>query len=884
MARRLFKVLATLEATRRCTAQELLVSAPGQISKIPNWDIQSSSDVNDDLTILSQPGADTSSFYHIPTSRCTLMGCLLEAGIYKDEELWFSNNLESFNWGQFSVPWIYRNEFALEPSDGQHFILQTNGISSRADIYLNGELLADKEYQSGAYSGRIYEITDLVAAENALLIQAYPTNYFYDLALGFVDWNPYPPDNGTGVWRDVTVKQTGPVFFETLSAIVGIDPGSVTLRLGVRNLESTEVRFVAKASITEPDDGAEHILKETVTLNPHEARVIEFTQTFEDPKLWWPKQWGDQPLYSAVVTGSVNCATTDTLKTTFGLRTVTSEVNEDDDIVFYVNGKPFQVMGGGYSADMFLRFDPQRFEHIVEYMLDMGLNTIRLEGKNEHPELYDVADRMGLMVMAGWECCNKWESWSYNNELSVDPVPVWEDEDYSDANATMWHEARMLQTHPSMLTFLIGSDFWPDDRATAIYVAALRGSDWQLPIVPAASKRGYPDLLGRSGMKMEGPYDWVPPNYWYDVEGDDDRAGAAFGFGSELGAGVGTPELGSLRRFLSEDDMDDLWLNPDKGLYHMSTNVSQFYDRGIYNEGLYERYGAPTSLEDYLMKAQVADYEAIRAQHEAFSSRWSEGRIATGMIYWMLVNAWPSLHWNQFDYYLHPAGTYFGSKVGSRTEHVSYNYMSKDVWIINRSLDRNGARRVDVSVIGLDGQQLANATYDVETAANSAARVGVVPGLEDADNVVFVKLVLKGGEDEILSRNVYWIAPSIDTLAWEDSTWYHTPVTEFANYTSLFGLEEASIQATVSADARDGELYRITLENEATVPAFFIRMNLVDGEGRDVNPVIWSDNYLTLWPGERLEVTVRPGLESPTGYAVVIDGVNLPASNLDLGS
>lgn len=107
---------------------------------------------------------------------------------------------------------------------------------------------------------------------------------------------------------------------------------------------------------------------------------------------------------------STDSGISDNANATFGLRTVESTVNKDDDRIFTVNGHPFQVIGAGYSADMFLRFDPEYFETIVEYMLDMGLNTIRLEGKNEHPELYELADKYGLMVIAGWECCNKCKS------------------------------------------------------------------------------------------------------------------------------------------------------------------------------------------------------------------------------------------------------------------------------------------------------------------------------------------------------------------------------------------------------------------------------------------------------------------------------------------
>lgn len=190
----------------------------------------------------------------------------------------------------------------------------------------------------------------------------------------------------------------------------------------------------------------------------------------------------------------------------------------------------------------------------------------------------------------------------------------------------MLHEAAMMQTHPSMLAFLVGSDYWPNDRATQIYVDAMHKMDWPNPIIASASKRGYPELLGPSGMKMDGPYDWVPPNYWYG-----DELGAAFGFGSEQGAGVGTPEIRSLRKYLTPTDLATLWTEPDAGLYHMSTNVSQFYDRSIYNAGLFARYGEPSSLEDYLLKCQLMDYEATRSEFEGFSARQSAERPATGV-------------------------------------------------------------------------------------------------------------------------------------------------------------------------------------------------------------------------------------------------------------
>lgn len=888
MARRALVILVGAWAAG-VVAGTSLVSCARKSAAIPNWDLQSSSLVKQEAASLSLPGVDTSSWHHADTPRCTLMGCLINAGVYDDTDLWFSDNLKGFNWGQFSVPWIYRNEFTLKPQAGQHFILQTNGISSKADLFFNGEQIADSEAQAGAYAGHVYDVTSLAAETNALVVQTYPTDYNYDFALGWVDWNPYPPDNGTGVWREITLKQTGAVSLDALSVSVEVEPSKagpaqITLRTWAKNLEDRDVDFVFESTITEASASKGQTSKHSVTLGPKESRLLEVTETLENPKIWWPKQWGDQPLYTASLSGSVASAISDTVEASFGVRTASYKINEDDDGIFSVNGEPFQVIGGGYGADMFLRWDSQRFTTIIQYMLDMGLNTIRLEGKMEHPELYEITDRLGMMVLAGWECCDKWEAWSYNEDLGLDPVPVWDEHDYQIANASMEHEAMVLQPHPSVLGFLVGSDYWPNDQATEIYVDAFERAFWQAPIVASASKRGFPDLIGPSGMKMDGPYDWVPPNYWYDREPYADRLGSAFGFGSELGAGVGTPEIGSLKKFLTQEDMDDLWKKPEKGLYHMSTNVSSFYDRVIYNDGLFGRYGTPKSLDGYLLKAQMMDYEATRAQHEGFSSKWTTGRVATGTIYWMLNNAWPSLHWNQFDQYLHPAGSYYGSKVGSRIEHVSYDYMDSSVWLINHSLDQEGSRSVDIEVIDLAGRVLSTDKVTLDTTTNSASSIASVSGLDKAEGAVFLRLLLSDHEGKTLSRNVYWIAETIDTLDWDNSTWYHTPVTKYADFTALSTMDTANVSVDVKALGKgtidDTQVSQVVLENTSSLPAFFVRLNLVDADGNDALPVLWSDNYVTLWPNEKLELEVTGW--GNTGAAVEISGANIDSAHIDL--
>lgn len=421
----------------------------------------------------------------------------------------------------------------------------------------------------------------------------------------------------------------------------------------------------------------------------------------------------------------------------------------------------------------------------------------------------------------------------------------------------MLHEAEMMQPHPSILGFLVGSDYWPNDRATEIYQDALKEMDWRTPVIASASKRGNPEALGPSGMKMDGPYDWVPPNYWYG-----DKEGAAFGFGSELGAGVGTPEMGSLKRFMANDELKTLWTEPEAGLYHMSSEVSSFYYRKIYNEGLFSRYGKPTSLEDYILKCQMADYEATRAQFEAYSAHQTASRPATGVIYWMLNGAWPNLHWQLFDYYLNQMGSYFGTKVGSRMEHVAYDYETESVWLINHSIKNKGERKISVDLIDASGHKISSTNFKTHTSPLSSKQLHSVNGIGKIKDVAFLRLVLRDTKaKKDLSRNVYWLSPKPDVLDWSNSTWYYTPVTEYADLTKLENLAPAVVTAKIKGSAtkaQNGWVHKkVELQNKSKFPAVFIRLNAIDSHGNEITPVFWSDNYITLWPHEKISLDLQ---------------------------
>ena len=254
------------------------------------------------------------------------------------------------------------------------------------------------------------------------MIQAHPTSYRRDLAIGFIDWNPSPPDNGTGVWRDIELSQTGPVsIFPPRVVTNPRDPTAkrvrITVKIDVANHESGTVQGMIKGAI-EAENGSQYVpVSQEFMLNANEQKTIATIVEVKDPKIWWPASWGEQSLYTIqlVATTGQGLLSDRTELHHFGIRYVTSHVNSHDDIEFQVNGHRFLVLGAGYTSDIFLRFDSANVRNVFQYVLDIGINTVRLEGKHEHPELFDLADRMGLMIIAGWECCDKWEAWPVSN-------------------------------------------------------------------------------------------------------------------------------------------------------------------------------------------------------------------------------------------------------------------------------------------------------------------------------------------------------------------------------------------------------------------------------------------------------------------------------------
>ena len=863
-----------------------VASGSGEATRIEHWQIQSSAKAQESGAEITAAGFPTDGWYPV-SGRATVMAGLIENGKY--ENVFYSDNLRAVeepdaSGTMFVTPWWYRSEFTLAGgSQGTRTLLRINGIIPGADVWLNGQLVADRSAVAGAYPVHEFDVTRWVHdGVNVLALRVPPADPRTSLSLGWVDWNPTPPDNNMGPWRGVDVVRSGPVeirFPQVTAALSLPDLRRAALRVKaeVRNLDA----LAHEVTVTGAAAGVP--LRRSIRLGPGETRTVAFSPesdprlVLRDPRVWWPAGFGAHPLYELRLTAAADGAISGVASTTFGIRSVSSHLTPQGHVQFVVNGKPVLIRGAGWAPDMFLRDDPQLMDVEFGYVVNLGLNAIRSEGKLEDTRFYDLADRNGIMILAGWECCDKWESAA---RTGGEP---WDAADEKVAAESMASEARLLRSHPSVIAFLIGSDNAPPAALSKLYVDTLRAEDWPLPIIAAAAPQGTPET-GPSGMKMEGPYSWVPPVYWYG-----DKLGGAFGFDSEVSAGASIPLLDDLSRMLAPQELEALWKFPRVRQYHASAAWSPFANIEPFDQALAGRYGAPRSLDDYVAKAQLDNYDNARAQFEAFNAHMTAASPATGVIYWMLNNAWPSLHWHLYDYFLNPAGAYFGARLANEPVHIQYSYDSGAIMVVNHTLARESKLQAVVRVRTLDGRvAYERSLRGIDLAGNTVRQLMVLPALDGLSRTYFVELELGSADGRGISRNVYWLSTRTDELDWEHSNWYLTPVTRYADLTALQSLPAATsgVRATTRQEGTETvATITITVPNSSPAVALFQHVSISEpGSGKRVLPILWSDNDVTLWPGESLTITARFATSAAPTPLVEVSGWNVPAYRVAIAS
>ena len=860
----MFKPLITL--VRRVSAVLFLgVACIAQVTQIPlhhGWMLQTSAQVTDFGDAISKSSYAPKGWINatVPT---TVVAAQDAAGEFKQYgDLFTAMNLRKlpgmtykigdiFNMREMSpdspyaVPWWYRTQFTLTAAEVKKRVsIHFNGISARANIWLNGKQLADAKDVAGAYHIQEFDITSFVTAgKNTLAVQVFaPT--LTDFAVNFVDWNPTPPDKNMGLWGDVYLTFSGPVTVRYPQVITkfpadSTDSAQLTVNADLQNLIDKAVEGTLVAEIAPGQT-----IKQAVKLEGNEAKTVSFTPdqfpalVVKNPKLWWPVQMGAPTLHHLTVRFLIGSVPSDEASIRYGIREITSELTDKGARLFKVNHKPVLIRGGGWAQDMLLRHPEGRLESQIEYVKGMNLNTIRLEGQLEFDKFFDLADEKGLLVMAGWCCCDTWEQWD-----------KWQPGMQNIATASLKSQIRRLRSHPSLLVWLNGSDGPPPADVEQAYLQVEKENHWPNPTLSSAAANAT-TVTGPSGVKMTGPYDYETPNYW--LTDTNKKWGGAWGFNTETSPGPAIPVADSLRKFIPKDK---LW--PINEVWNFHAGGERFMTVDRFNEGMDKTYGPAKDLDDYERKAQAMAYDGQRAMFEAYAKN---KYTSTGVIQWMMDNAWPSIIWHLYDYYLQPGGGYFGTRKACEPLHIQYSYDDRSVVVVNGFQEAHKGLKASIAVFGADLKPVFAHAADIDVDSDSTKTVATIPEFPDTPSVYFVKLTLLDSAKREVSSNFYWLPAKLSVVAWDqtpDTAW--SPIATFEDMTALQKLPKTKVQATVSEQSSaTGHAVRVRLRNPSDKLAFLVRLSLRDEATKEeVLPALWDDNYVSLLPGESREITAR---------------------------
>lgn len=767
------------------------------------------------------------------------MGVLTANGLYPDALE--ADNYRNIDKTIFDRPWRYSRtlEVPAVPEDG-HAVLGFEGLGWGADVWIDGVKIASRDSLYGPFRQFELDITPYAGKTSRLDIDIYRAQPG-DPNIGFADWNPRPADESMGIFRPVSVSTTGAVDIQ--HPAVRSKVNTATLDEAWLTVDATLVNRSQKAV-----DGQLRATFENgsfsvpVSLGPDETRRIVLTADDEDllhvenPRLWWCHNMGKPEMYDMNLEFIAGDKLSDKESLSFGIRQIDDYFTEDGHRGFLLNGKKVLVRGAGWTDDIFLRNTPESNETEVRFVCDMNLNTIRFEnfwGTSQN--IYDLCDRYGLLALAGWSCFWEWET--YMGCPGDDYGCICSERNISLTAESLRDQILWLRNHPSIIGWFAGSDMLPRPELERRYLEFLPDID-DRPYLGAA-KQLTSDLTGPTGMKMAGPYDYVAPGYWYDSK----APGGAFGFNTETGIGAQLPVEESIRRMIPADS---LWPAGKAWDYHCTTAGEAMHSLDVLKDVVTKRYGEPKNLNDFLRKADLVNYDGTRAMFEAFRVNIPR---STGIIQWMLNSAWPSLYWQLYDYYHQPTAAYYSVKNANAPLQLIYNYGDHAVYAVNESADEAPAV-ASMSLYEPDGK-CKTEKKALTIKPYTAAKVFNRPAFSGTG---FLFLSLSDTAGKNIARNSYCLSSSDDIHDWAKGDWIRTPLLRHGDFSSLDKLPGAP--CTIRQTGIDGKKLSLTLENPNPTVAFFIRLALKNHEGELAVPAIWTDNYISLEPGEKRTVTV----------------------------
>ncbi len=742
--------------------------------------------------------------------------------------------------------------------------LEIKGINYCGEVWLNGQLVSDKEHLTGTYRNFSFDVSEKILKEsNTLAVKVFPPKR-NSLAFSFVDWHPMPPDKCTGLWRDVNLLWYDDLRISDLFVQSKFNGGyskadtSVNLEITNSGDKPLDINFeISSRYFSVQGQTVVHPGRNTLRLDSTAYPEL----LVESPALWWPYQLGDPELVEISASIRAGSSLYDRVTVKHGFREVSSYINSSGDRQFVINGIDLLVRGGAWAPDMLLKNSVRKDEIDIAYIKDMGLNAIRFEANFGSDNLWDLCDREGILILAGWTCDSFWEEYK-----------SWTERTKATANESLKSLLRRFRNHASFAAWLYGSDLIAPPEVEMMYLETLKRETPGL--VPIASAGKYTsEISGKTGVKMTGPYSYVPPVYWYL----EDMPGFAGGFNTETGPDAAIPPYESLVRMIPEDK-----LQTGSPSWVLHTGLRQFRGTEVTEKALERRYGSTHSMEEFSKKAQVLSYEAWRGMFEA-AARY-RGR-STGIIGWMLSNSWPSLIWHLYDSNLYPTGGYYGTKQACSPVHILLDYREYSLYGANNTLKNMDGVKVEAEIYSINKAtrlelKWSDAFYK-DLPANSTVNIVNLPEFDGSGDIYFLFLVLKQ-DNRIMDRNTYWLAKETDVMTDNHIQFGTTEVAEYNDFSALDNLPLINLEADCENPAKG--TYTFLIKNNSGTLAFFVEFRIRIKGGFQILPVLWTDNFISLRPGEVVIVsgTIPFPPENTSSLVGEIAGYNVNTLSINL--
>lgn len=833
-----------------------------------DWKLQRKSLVNDNGEKISSAGFNDSNWI-IATVPGTVLTSYLNIGAIPDPN--FGDNQLLISDSFFYSDFWYRNQFIAPASYAEKkTFLNFDGINWKAEIFLNGKKLGGIE---GAFTRAHFDVTNILlpGKQNTIAVQIIKndspgfvkeqTKLSHDVNGGELgtdnptfhatvgwDWIPSMRGRDIGIWSDVYLSATGDVtvddpFITGNLPLPDTTSADITVEVALNNHSRNdvigkligrigEIKFEQKISI-----GATE--KKIVKLDPS----IISSLRIKNPKLWWPNGYGKQNLYDVTIsftTDDGKISDSKTFKT--GIREMS--YNEDGGALkIFVNGKRFIAKGGnwGFSESM-LRYRGREYDIAVRYHKEQNFTMIRnWVGQIGDDEFFEACDKYGIMI---WQ-----DFWLAN------PLDGPEPKDPGMFMNNVDDFVKRIRNHPSIGLYCGRNEGNPPK----VIDDGIRKLLPQIhPDVHYISNSAFGVVSGG------GPYRAMHPKFYF-------KQRATIKLHSELGSPA-MVSLESLKKMLPDSL---LWpINRVWGVHDFNLESAQYAQSFI--NMIKENFGETNDLNRWITFSQWINYQTYRAMFEA------QSKNRMGLLLWMSHSAWPSMVWQTYDYYFEPTAAYFGCKKANEPLHIQWNSFTDSVEVVNYSAERGNGLTATIQFINFDGTVKSEKKFSLNCPIDNIVRCFKVEYPEGLSDVYFLRLKLER-ENNIISENFYWRSTkeklNSNTDGKQTAFSFYGPSIMNDDFTALNNLPKVKVDIMTKTISKGNSLMlATTLSNNSSSVAPMVKLKVIGEKNKErILPVIFSDNYISLMPGEKKIIEIE--LQNSDLYGdkpvVVLEGINL---------